>query len=171
MKKKNIRIHCCCAPCSSYVIEFLASDFNITCLYYNPCITDKSEYYKRLGEFEKLPNEITVIDGGYSPDEFLNAVKGYENEPEQGERCKICFKMRLAKTFEFKEKLKFENFTTTLTVSPHKNAAVINSIGAELNGYLPSDFKKKDGYKRSIELSKQYGLYRQVYCGCEFSKR
>jgi predicted adenine nucleotide alpha hydrolase (AANH) superfamily ATPase len=115
-------------------------------------------------------NSIKIIDGGYDPDRFYTAIKGYENEPEHGKRCEICFKMRLAKTFELKQKLNCNLFATTLTVSPHKNAAVINSIGSNFAGYMPSDFKKKNGYKRSIELSKQYDLYRQVYCGCSFSQ-
>ncbi len=174
-------IHACCAPCSSYVIEYLSQYFHINILYYNPNITDEDEYKYRLSEEERLINELPVkypvklIAGDYNPDIYLNAVKGLENESEGGKRCEVCFELRLREAAEKCREIGADYFLTTLTISPLKNAEKINAIGeriAEEYGvkYLPSDFKKKNGYKRSIELSKEYNLYRQNYCGCVFSK-
>ena len=186
--RKKLLIHSCCAPCSSYCLIYLLPYFDITCFFFNPNITDRSEYEKRLsmmyvltgrinGEFEKelAGAKIGVVEGDYRPEEFMDAVrsKGLESEPEGGRRCDMCFSMRLKETYEYAEKEGFDYFTTTLTISPHKNAKAINDIGyalCEENGpvWLPSDFKKNDGFKRSIELSKKYGLYRQDYCGCYY---
>lgn len=172
----SLLLHACCAPCASYPLEFLSPYFDITLLYYNPNITEKEEYEKRLEELRRLAHEFgaNVIDGGYSENTFFGAVKGLEREPERGSRCKICFELRLEKTAEIAEK-NYDYFATTLTLSPLKNATLINEIGSALKvnstKYLPTDFKKKGGYLRSIELSKKYDLYRQNYCGCVFSKR
>lgn len=183
-RKPSLLIHSCCAPCSSYCLEYLCKYFDITVLYYNPNITDENEYKHRVAEQERLINclnekysvEIKFISGLYNPERFLNAVKGYENCKEGGDRCRICFSIRLSETARFAKGNGFDFFTTTLTISPLKNADLLNEIGeslAEKNGikFLPSDFKKKNGYKRSIELSREYDLYRQNYCGCVFSKK
>ena len=178
----SLLLHSCCAPCSSYVIEYLSQYFKITVYYYNPNISPKEEYYYRASEQKRLiegmpvKNKVDFEEGDYIPDEFYRLCVGLENAPEGGERCKRCFEMRLKKTAELASKENFDYFTTTLTISPLKNAQLINDIGkrlAEKYGvkYLFSDFKKKEGYKRSIELSKKYGLYRQNYCGCIFSKK
>ena len=184
-KGKTLLLHSCCAPCSSYVLTFLRNVFRITVLYYNPNITEEEEYRKRAEEEKRFIRElnkdtvdaypIEYMDGRYDPQEFLDAVKGYESCPERGERCAICFRMRLAETAIEAGKDGFDFYATTLTLSPLKDAALINQIGTELGeeygcSYLASDFKKKGGYLRSIELSKEYGLYRQDYCGCVFSK-
>ncbi len=181
-KVPTLLLHACCAPCSSYVLEYLSEFFHIILLYYNPNITFPDEYGYRLNEVERLINEqphkypIELVKGEYNPDVFLSAVKGLEDEPEGGERCAVCFELRLREASEYCKKLGADYFTTTLTISPLKNADRINEIGekvAEEYGvkYLPSDFKKKNGYKRSIELSKEYNLYRQNYCGCVFSRK
>lgn len=178
---KTLLLHSCCAPCSSYVLEYLSQYFEITVLYYNPNITYEEEYEYRKSEQKRLIGEmqskypIKFMDCDYDPVNFFIAVKGYEKEPEGGARCKLCFDMRLRKTAELAAEGKFDYFTTTLTISPLKNAELINEIGNALSleydvEYLKSDFKKRNGYKRSIELSKQYNLYRQDYCGCVFSK-
>ena len=184
-KGKRLLLHSCCAPCSSYVLTYLRPFFQITVLYYNPNITSDSEYEKRAAEEKRFIDmlnrdgtdtfPIEYIEGEYRPVDFLEAVKGYEDCPEQGERCGICFRMRLGETARQAAKGKYDFFATTLTLSPLKNAALLNQIGSEEGKkygvrYLPSDFKKKDGNKKSIELSKEYGLYRQDYCGCVFSK-
>ncbi len=177
----TLLIHACCAPCSSYVLEYLSKYFHIIILYYNPNITERAEYEYRLSEEERLINELNVkypirlIKGDYNPDIYFSAVKGLEGEPEGGERCSVCFELRLREAAKYCRDLGANCFTTTLTISPLKNAAKINSIGERIAGeygvkYLPSDFKKKNGYKRSIELSRKYGLYRQNYCGCIFSR-
>lgn len=177
----TLLIHACCAPCSSYVIEYLSQYFHINILYYNPNITDKTEYDYRLSEEERLINElkvkhkVTLIPGRYEPERYLEAVKGLEGEPEGGKRCEVCFELRLREAAEKCRETGADYFLTTLTISPLKNAEKINEIGekvAEEYGvkYLPSDFKKKNGYKRSIELSREYDLYRQNYCGCVFSR-
>ena len=178
---KKLLLHSCCAPCSSYVLEYLSQYFEITVLYYNPNITYEDEYEYRKAEQKRLIGAmpagfpIQFMDCDYDPASFFSEVKGYEKEPEGGARCKICFGIRLRKTAELAAKSGFDYFTTTLTISPLKNAKLLNEIGDELAGeygvkYLNSDFKKRNGYKRSIELSKEYDLYRQDYCGCVYSK-
>lgn len=174
-------IHSCCAPCSSYVLEYLSRYFKITVLYYNPNIFPKEEYEYRISEQERLidsmqfVNDVKLIASGYTPEDFYSAVKGNENEPEGGKRCRLCFNVRLRYTAALAKKMNFDYFTTTLSISPLKNAEVLNKLGADIGKeygveYLQSDFKKRNGYKRSVELSKEYGLYRQDYCGCIYSK-
>ena len=180
-KGKTLFLHSCCAPCSSYVLEYLRSFFRITVFYYNPNITEKEEYEKRKNELKRLISEkpfrypVKMIDGDYSPQLFYDMAKGKENIPEGGERCFLCYEMRLRKTAKLAKELGYEYFCTTLSVSPHKNAAKLNELGGKLSEeynipYLYSDFKKRNGYKRSIELSAEYGLYRQNYCGCIYSR-
>lgn len=179
--KPKLLLHCCCAPCSSYCLTQLNGYFDVTCFFYNPNITDEKEYYHRLEELKRFIvvagyNGIKVIDGGYSPLDFFEAVKGNENLPEGCARCFICYRLRLEKTLLMCEKGGFDYFATTLTVSPHKRADVLNEIGEEIEKnsgvkYLPSDFKKRGGYLKSIELSKEYDLYRQNFCGCVFSEK
>lgn len=172
----SLLLHACCAPCASYCIEYLAPHFDLTLFYYNPNITEHNEYDKRLKELERFAHEfgVNVIDGGFDQNTFFEHTKGLEQEPERGNRCAVCFDLRLRKTAETASG-KFDYFATTLTLSPLKNATLINAIGkgipAEGTLYLPTDFKKREGYKRSIELSNKYGLYRQNYCGCIYSKR
>ena len=181
-KAPTLLIHSCCAPCSSYVLEYLSDYFAITVYYYNPNIEPEEEYIRRFKEQEsliksmKLKNPVQFIGGEYEPQKYYQLIKGYENNPEGGDRCTICYRMRLEKAAKLASERGYEFFTTTLTISPHKNASKINEIGQELSSiygvlYLPSDFKKRNGYKRSIELSNKYKLYRQDYCGCVFSKR
>lgn len=181
---KTILLHSCCAPCSSYVLTYLRQYFKVTVFYFNPNITADEEYDKRVEEQKRLIaslNEendgylIDCVEGDYEPKSFLELVKGYEACPEGGERCKLCFRQRLEATAALAKQENYDYFATTLTVSPLKNATVLNELGMELGAqyniaYLVSDFKKKDGYKQSIELSKKYDLYRQDYCGCAFSK-
>lgn len=178
---KKVMLHCCCAPCASSCIEKLTSCYDITALYYNPNITDSDEYDKRFNELKKLlelmPLEhgAACIGADYDKRVFFDAVKGYESCKEGGERCFICYELRLREAARMAIEQSCDYFATTLTLSPLKNAGIINEIGFKLEkeygvSYLPSDFKKRDGYKRSIELSKEYGLYRQNYCGCVFSK-
>ncbi len=177
--KPNLLLHSCCAPCSSYVIEYLREYFNITIYYYNPNISPKEEYEKRKHEqirFIKNFDDVKFIDCDYDNDIYEESIKGLENEPEKGKRCNICFQLRLEKTGQIAKEHNFDYFGTTLTVSPYKNASVINDIGRSVQQkygikFLFADFKKGDGYKRSIELSKKYDLYRQNYCGCIYSKR
>ena len=178
--RPKLLLHSCCGPCSTTVLSLLASYFDITVLYYNPNIEPKEEYYKRKEEqirfIKEFNNEhIKFMDCDYNNQDFRSRAVGLEQEREGGARCAVCFKLRLEKTAEIAKALDFDYFGTTLTVSPHKNSEVINKIGALLETeygvkYLYSDFKKKDGYKRSIELSKKYNLYRQDYCGCEFGR-
>lgn len=181
-EKKRILLHSCCAPCSSHVITYLAPYFDITVLYYNPNIYPKEEYEKRKKEQIKLINEIDVptkidyIDCDYDNDTYEKAIRGYEECPERGARCNICFKLRLEKTAKIAKDKNYEYFCSTLTVSPYKNTNLINQIGEDLSKkynikWLYSDFKKENGYKESIELSKKYNLYRQDYCGCIYSKK
>lgn len=203
-------LHSCCAPCSSYVLEYLRKYFRITVFYYNPNITEDEEYCKRVEEQKRLITaynaeltaenratgqnsvghmndmgvsgrewqayHIEVIEGDYEPECFYGIVKGLEQCPEGGERCFACYELRLRETAKHANAGKYDYFTTTLSISPLKNAAKINEIGERLAkeyavAWLPSDFKKKDGYKRSIELSREYDLYRQDYCGCVYSRR
>jgi len=177
----RLLLHVCCAPCSSYCLEYLSEYFDITVYYYNPNISKKEEYLKRLAEEERyisvkeFKHPVKLTESNYDPQEFFDAVRGLEKEPEGGLRCRECFKLRLEASAKKAKELGFEWFTTTLTISPLKNAALLNEIGAEMGEkygvkWLPSDFKKKEGYKRSIELSREYGLYRQDYCGCVFSR-
>ncbi len=191
---KHLFLHSCCAPCSSYVLEYLRVFFRITVFYFNPNITEDEEYFRRVEEQKRLILEfnrqlseekirqeasgafpIESIEGDYQKKLFFDRIKGLEQCPEGGERCFACFDLRLRETALRAKQHQADYFTTTLTISPLKNAAKINEIGeliAEEYGiaFLPSDFKKKNGYKRSVELSKEYGLYRQDYCGCVFSK-
>ena len=178
----ELLLHACCAPCSSAVLERLSNFFKITIFYYNPNITNKDEYHKRVLEVKKFISEfktkyaISFIEGKYDPDRFFAISKGLENEPERGRRCYKCYKLRLEETARVASSLGYRNFCTTLTLSPYKNSNWLNEIGSELDkkyesNYLYSDFKKKNGYKRSIELSHEYNLYRQAYCGCIFSLR
>ena len=178
----TLLLHSCCAPCSSYTLEYLSKHFEITVFYYNPNIYPEEEYERRVAEqtrfISELPAEhpISLRVGEYDPREFYDAVKGLEHIPEGGERCFACYRLRLERTAKLARELGFEYFTTTLSISPYKNAPKLNEIASELGGIysvkpLPSDFKKREGYKRSVELSKQYGLYRQDYCGCVFSQQ
>ncbi len=175
-------LHSCCAPCSSYVLEALSGDFSITVFYYNPNIYPEEEYWKRVEEqkefIRRLPavHPISFMEGVYDKENFYQAVKGLEHIPEGGERCFACFRLRLGEAVKRAKEGNFDYVTTTLTISPMKNAGKLNQIGEELckkEGvcWLPSDFKKKNGYKRSTELSREYGMYRQDYCGCVFSLR
>lgn len=180
--KKKLLLHSCCAPCSSHVITYLTSYFDITILYYNPNISPKSEYDKRKKEQIRLINEIDrvnnidIIDCDYDNDLYEERIHGLESEPERGKRCTVCFDLRLDLTAKMAKELGYDYFCTTLTVSPYKNSKLINEIGLEKEKkynikWLYSDFKKENGYKDSIELSKRYNLYRQDYCGCKYSVR
>ena len=176
--KSKLLLHSCCGPCSSAVIERLKQDYDITVLYYNPCIYPVEEFLKRKQEQIRLLKilNINFLDCDYDNQSYEKLVENYHNEKEGGNRCSICFRQRLQKTAEIAKQNQFDIFCTTLTVSPHKNAKLINEIGAEISktvgiDYLESDFKKQDGYKRSLELSKKYKLYRQNYCGCKYSRR
>lgn len=195
-EKKTLLLHSCCAPCSSYVLEYLREFFAVTVFYYNPNISEEKEYRKRVEEQKRLILEynrqvesgcfegmystalaqpIHIIEGAYEPERFYSLAKGLEQCPEGGERCFRCYELRLMETARLAAEQQFDYFTTTLTISPLKNAAKLNEIGERLGAeygipFLPSDFKKKNGYKRSVELSAQFGLYRQDYCGCVYSK-
>ena len=178
--RPKLLLHACCAPCSSATLERLSAHFDLTILYYNPNIYPPEEYHRREAELERFVEQAgyhyPVVELPYDPQEFYTAVKGLENEPEKGARCTVCFRLRLERAAAYAQEKGFPLFATTLTVSPHKNAPLLNAIGQELGKrygveYLPSDFKKKGGYQRSIALSREYGLYRQPYCGCEFSRR
>lgn len=184
-KKQGLLLHSCCGPCSTAVIERLAGDYDITIFFYNPNITDKEEYKKRKeaqlqfieGYNQKVsPGEkITFLEGEFRPEEFFYVAKGLEEEPEGGRRCTECFKLRLERTVAEAKINGYDVFGTTLTVSPHKDYLLISKLGKEYGmiyglSFLDMDFKKKAGYQRSVELSKEYGLYRQNYCGCSFSK-
>lgn len=178
---KHLLLHSCCAPCSSYVIEYLSRYFQITVFYYNPNISAEEEYRKRVLEQQRFIKEfpakypVDFVKGDYEPRVFFDTVKGYEQCKEGGERCFLCYELRLKKTAQLAAEKGYDYFTTTLTISPLKNSVKLNEIGLRLGEeygvpYLLSDFKKKEGYKRSIELSKEYGLYRQNYCGCVYSR-
>lgn len=183
--KPTVLLHSCCGPCSTAVVERLIRDYDITVFFYNPNITNKDEYEKRkksqesfIKQYNLNPNRISLInymEGEYNPSEFVKAVKGHEDDLEGGERCKLCFDLRLRKTAYEASIHGFDYFTTTLSVSPHKNYDALAKIGSDYSmrcslRFLSIDFKKQDGYKKSIELSKQYNLYRQNYCGCDYSK-
>ncbi len=179
----RLLLHSCCSPCSTYVIEYLSDYFYITVFYYNPNIDEEEEYHKRVLEQQKLIRQmptkypVKLIEGDYELEKFKEMAKDLTQEPEGGKRCFACYQLRLEKTAEYAQAHGYDYFTTTLSISPLKNANKLNEIGKELEeraqgpAYLYSDFKKKNGYKRSIELSKQYNLYRQDYCGCSFSKK
>lgn len=178
----KLLLHSCCAPCSSYVLEYLSNYFYITVLYYNPNIYPEDEYYHRAAEQKRFVKEfptkypVTFVEGNFEPERFYETVKGYENIREGGERCFRCYELRLREAAEYAKKLNCDYFTTTLSISPMKNAVKLNEIGGRLAEeygipYLYSDFKKRDGYKRSTVISAEYGMYRQDYCGCVFSKR
>ena len=179
-EKPRLLLHACCAPCSSYVVEYLSEYFETTLFYYNPNIFPEDEYNKRARQFEKLLSETGrgagLIIRDYTPDAFSDAVKSLENELEGGARCAVCFRLRLEQSAAYAKAKGYDYFTTTLSVSPHKNSGLLNEIGGELAqkhgvAFLFSDFKKKDGYKRSLVLSDEYDLYRQDYCGCKYSIR
>lgn len=180
--RKTLLLHGCCAPCSSYVLEYLTEYFDITLLYYNPNISPESEYNKRIDEVKRLISEmplksqVKLIEGEYKPEDFFDIAKGLEHLPEGGERCFKCYRLRLEEAAKAAKEGDYDYFSTTLSISPHKNAEKLNEIGRELEEkygvkYLYADFKKREGYKRSIELSRIYGLYRQNYCGCIYSKQ
>ncbi|MGN1346632.1 MAG: epoxyqueuosine reductase QueH [Eubacteriales bacterium] len=178
--RPRLMLHVCCAPCSSYVFEYIARFFEITAFFYNPNISPEREFSFRLAELRRFLNEsghteTSVCLPDYRPEEFFDAVRGMEDLPEGGERCRTCYELRLRRTAEAARDGGFDFFTTTLSISPYKNAAWLNEIGIRLAQeygveYLRSDFKKKGGYQRSIALSAQYHLYRQDYCGCVYSK-
>lgn len=186
--KPSLLLHACCAPCSSYVIEYLSKYFDITIYYYNPNIFPSEEYGRRLKELEDflprfspaIENKIKLVQAEYNPEDFYTATNVREEpelqtEEERGERCRRCYLLRLKVSYEYACEHKFDYFTTTLSISPHKDALKINTIGKELEEkgctkFLSSDFKKKNGYLRSLQLSREYGLYRQDYCGCAYSK-
>lgn len=192
----RLLLHVCCAPCSSYCLEFLRQYFDVTVFYYNPNITDEAEFLRRDQEVKRMietfnvqvisgdftgmhsdehAREIHQVEAPYEPEVFKEAVQGLEEEPEGGRRCSVCFALRLRKAAQAAKEGGFDYFTTTLTISPLKDAQRLNRIGRAMGNrygvpFLPSDFKKKNGFKRSTELSKQFCLYRQDYCGCSFSK-
>lgn len=180
-RRPRLLLHACCAPCSSYVLEYLSHYFDITLYYYNPNISPESEYRFRLDELHRLikemplPSSVQWIEAPYDPSSFLELAKGLESLPEGGERCMRCYRLRLEQSMKAAKEGGFDYITTTLSISPYKNAEALNTIGLELSSrygvpYLVSDFKKKNGYKRSCELSEEYNLYRQDYCGCVYSK-
>lgn len=185
--KETLLLHSCCGPCSTAVIERLAEEgYQLTVLFANANITEEEEYRKRLSEQKRYlieynknqtpDQQVAFLEGSYQPDQYLRRFEGLEAEPEGGARCEVCFSLRLAETAETCKKLGLSGFATTLSVSPHKNVQKINRIGMELASqigveFLPFDFKKKNGYQRSLELSREHALYRQNYCGCEFSRR
>lgn len=181
-KVPALLLHSCCAPCSSYVIEYLSDYFKITVFFYNPNIYPDEEYLHRSAEQQRLIKEfpakypVAFMQGEFDKERFYSAVKGMEQEPEGGARCAACYRLRLEETARRAKQGGYDYFATTLTISPLKNAQTINQIGEQIGktcgtAYLCSDFKKKNGFKRSTELSAQYGMYRQNYCGCVFSKR
>lgn len=181
-KVPKLLLHSCCAPCSSYVLEYLSQYFDITVYYYNPNIFPTEEYMKRVTEQKSLiermefKHPVHLVAGAYEPEEFHQVVKGLEKEPEGGARCMKCYEMRLCETAKVAKAGGYDYFTTTLTISPLKSAQKLNEIGEAMGReygvkFLPSDFKKREGYKRSTQLSEEYGLYRQNYCGCVYSIR
>lgn len=183
IKKPSLLLQACCCPCSTHCLEVLVDHFDITVFFYNPNIDEKDEFQKRLDELYRFTREadfaldVKVVEGPYEPEVFYEMAKGREELPERGARCYDCYELRLRKTAEYAKEHSFDYFSTTLSISPYKNAEWLNEIGLRLekeygaSTFLFSDFKKKNGYKRSIELSEEYSLYRQDYCGCVFSKR
>ncbi len=184
-RKPTLLLHACCGPCATSCIERLANDYNITVYYYNPNITDREEYRLRresllqfINEFNKLNKnvfQINYLEGPYEPERFIYKTKDRKNDPEGGERCNTCFLLRMDSTAEKASEIGADYFTTTLSVSPHKNYEIIKTIGVELEKtynvkFLDIDFKKKNGFGRSVEISKEYGLYRQNFCGCEYTR-
>ncbi len=174
--RPKLLLHCCCGPCSSACVERLIDVFDVTLYFYNPNITLVDEYNKRLVSLldfiNKYNDKINVIKGVYEPDKFLSLVSDYKDEAEGGRRCYLCYEDRISNTYKYACENGFDYFTTTLSISPHKNSNWINEIGKQLTGnskYLYADFKKREGYKRSLELSKKYEMYRQDYCGCPYS--
>lgn len=178
----SLLLHSCCAPCSSYVLEYLSRYFSITLYYYNPNICPRTEYVARVKEQERLIREMPVenpvhfLEGSYEPEKFFELSKGLEQAPEGGRRCLLCYELRLREAAKKARELSCDYFTTTLSISPMKDAHILNEIGEKLAreyhvAYLNSDFKKKNGYKRSVELSREYNLYRQNYCGCIYSRQ
>ena len=188
-KKPSLLLHACCGPCSSYVMEYLAGIFNITIYYYNPNIHPKAEYDRRLAELKKFVSSfppaiqtgISVVEDVYNPEDFFEATNvrnqiELQTESEKGERCRRCYLFRMKRAWNYASNNNFDFFTTTLSISPHKDSEKINTIGQAFISenslkYLPADFKKKNGYLRSLQLSKEYGLYRQDYCGCAYSQQ
>lgn len=180
-KRPSLFLHACCAPCSSYVLEYLTQYFDITVFYYNPNISPKEEYEKRVEEIDRFislvhSGRVKLLEGVYHPEDFYEAVRGMEHLKEGSERCYRCYELRLRESARIASEQGFDYFSTTLSISPYKNAKWLNEIGIRLGEeyhipYLVSDFKKKNGYKRSIELSAEYGLYRQDYCGCVYSRQ
>lgn len=180
--RPRLLLHSCCAPCSSYVLEYLSRHFAITVFYYDPNISPAEEFYRRSAEQQRLirkmplSSPVEFVEGRYEPERFFAIAAGHETDPEGGARCLACYRLRLTETAALAAAQGFAYFTTTLSISPLKNAAALNAIGRELAAeygvpYLFSDFKKRDGYKRSCALSREYDLYRQNYCGCVFSAR
>lgn len=178
-RRPSLLLHACCAPCSSYCLEYLCRYFDVTLFFYNPNISDKREFDLRYCELVRLVEEtgcgVAIVCPEYDSNEYTDKIAGLENCPERGERCSICYALRLKKTYEYASSHGFEYFCSTLSISPHKDADRLNAIGQSLAKnsnvkFLPNDFKKKGGYLRSIELSKEYGLYRQNFCGCVYSK-
>lgn len=183
-ERKRLLLHACCAPCSSYCLEYLREAFALTVFFYNPNLTEQEEYRRRVEEEKRLialmngqegSSQIEILEGRYEPERFLEAAKGLETCKEGGERCVRCFALRLGETARVAAEGGFDFFTTSLTISPLKNSALLNRIGAQEGErygvrFLPSDFKKNNGYLRSTQLSRLYGLYRQNYCGCIYSK-
>ena len=177
-QRPSLLLHACCAPCSSYCVEYLSQYFDITLYYYNPNIESQEEFDKRFKEFEKIEQRfnVKVVEETYNAKEFYDSVKGYEDCKEGGDRCTICYRLRLQKSLDYAEKNHFDYFASTLSISPYKDAKRLNEIGEEISKdskvlYLVNDFKKKGGYLRSTELSKEMDLYRQDYCGCIYSIR
>ena len=175
-------LHSCCAPCSSYVLEYLSEHFAITVFYFNPNIAPEEEYRKRVEEQKRLVEQLPAVypirflEGRYEPEEFYSRVRGLEKEPEGGARCRVCFELRLEEAARLAAEGGYDYYTTTLSISPLKNAQVLADVAIKMGekwgvAWLPSDFKKKEGYKRSIQLSSEYDLYRQNYCGCVFSRQ
>ena len=180
--RKKLLLHVCCGPCSTTALERLFPEYDVTVFFFNPNFAPEREYILRRDEakryaLEVFGSKVGFEEGAFRPDVFLEAVKGYENEPEGGRRCEICFRLRLEETARYARENGYSHFCTTLTVSPHKNALLINRLGEELArnyeglNYLPSDFKKRNGFGRSVEISKKHELYRQNYCGCVFSMK
>ncbi|MFV0399720.1 MAG: epoxyqueuosine reductase QueH [Oscillospiraceae bacterium] len=178
----SLLLHSCCGPCSSYVLEYLSRYLDITLLYYNPNISPEEEYLHRLSEQKRLlaekrfPRPVKLLESTYDPARFAEAVKGLEDKPEGGERCELCFRLRLEETAKTAARIGADYFCTTLSVSPHKDAVLLEALCCEMEEahgipHLPADFKKRGGYQRSIQLSREHGLYRQEYCGCAFSLR